>query len=58
MQQLPVAILMSGAPGSGKSTLATLLGQRLCLPVVDKDTLRRATLWRLGVDDVNTAPWG
>ena len=58
MRQLPVAILMSGAPGSGKSTLATLLGQRLSLPVIDKDTLRRATLWALGVDDVNEAPWG
>ena len=58
MQQLPVAILMSGAPGSGKSTLAALLGQRLRLPVIDKDTLRRAKLWGLGVDDVNKAPWG
>jgi predicted kinase len=58
VNELPVAILMSGAPGSGKSTLAVLLGQRLRLPVIDKDTLRRATLWSIGVDDMKEAPWG
>jgi predicted kinase len=49
---------MSGAPGSGKSTMAALLGQRLRLPVINKDRLRQATLWGLGVDDINQAPWG
>jgi hypothetical protein len=40
---------MSGAPGSGKSTMAALLGQRLRLPVINKDRLRQATLWGPGL---------
>lgn len=49
---------MSGASGAGKSTLAALLGEHLRLPVVSKDRLREATLWALGSDDINEAPWG
>ena len=44
--------------GLRASTLAALLGQRLRLPVVNKDRLRQATLWALGVDDIDQAPWG
>jgi predicted kinase len=54
----PLAILMSGAPGSGKSTLARLLGERLRLPVVDKDRLREGALFTLGSGNLDEAPRG
>jgi predicted kinase len=56
--RLPLAVLMSGAPGSGKSTLARELGQRLRLPVVEKDRLREGAWWTLGVDELDQAPPG
>jgi predicted kinase len=49
---------MSGAPGSGKSTLARQLGERLRLPVVDKDRLREGALWTMGTGDIDQAPFG
>jgi hypothetical protein len=54
----PLAVLMSGAPGSGKSTVARLLGDRLRIPVVDKDRLREGALLTLGTGDIDQAPFG
>ena len=57
-ERLPLAVLMSGTPGSGKSTLARLLGERLRVPVVDKDRLREGALLTLGTGDIDQAPFG
>src|SRR5262245_128292 len=46
----PLLVLVSGAPGSGKSTLARRLGDRLYLPVADKDRLRDGKLATVGRD--------
>ena len=39
-----MAIVVSGAPGSGKTTLARLLGDRLSLPHLNKDTFTGSLL--------------
>ena len=49
---------MSGKPGSGKSTLAADLGERLRVPIVNKDRLRQGTLWALRTRDIDKAPPG
>jgi AAA domain len=54
----PLVVLMSGAPGSGKSTIGRELGERLRLPVVDKDRLREGALWTMGITDIDEAPFG
>jgi predicted kinase len=44
----PLAVLMSGAPGAGKTTLAHALGDRLRIPVIEKDRLRAGCLRTIG----------
>jgi hypothetical protein len=42
---VPLAVLVGGAPGSGKTTLAFALGERLDIPVLSKDQLVHG-VWR------------
>jgi predicted kinase len=37
-------VVVSGAPGSGKTTIARALAQRLCLPLLSKDTFKEAMM--------------
>jgi 2-phosphoglycerate kinase len=38
----PPLVIINGAAGAGKSTLAAVIGCRLRLPLLDKDTIKEA----------------
>ena len=42
----PFLIMVYGLTGSGKSTLARELGERLGLPVINSDTVRKSIAWK------------
>lgn len=48
-RQLPLLIMVSGAPGSGKSTLARLLAEELDVPWLNRDRLSRGIRFTEGV---------
>jgi predicted kinase len=48
----PLLIVVTGMPASGKTTLARALGDRLGLPVIEKDAIKEALYDSLGVGDV------
>jgi predicted kinase len=49
----PVLIVVCGHPATGKTTFARNLGQRLALPVFNKDTIKELLWDRLGEGDVD-----
>lgn len=50
-QTLPALIIVSGPPGTGKTYLARQMAQRLCLPLLSKDTLKESLYETLGWSD-------
>ena len=44
----PFSVIVCGLTGSGKSTLARELGERMGMPVINSDTLRKAIAGKLG----------
>jgi uncharacterized protein len=44
----PFLVIVCGLTGSGKSTLARELGERMGMPVINSDTLRKAIAGKLG----------
>jgi len=44
----PFLVIVCGLTGSGKSTLARELGERIGMPVINSDTLRKAIAGKLG----------
>jgi predicted kinase len=48
---LPLLIVVTGAPGSGKSTVAQALASELALPLLAKDDVKEPLFDTLGVGD-------
>lgn len=57
MTDLPLAVMVTGAPGSGKSTLAELLARELDLPLLARDGLVHG-VWRTRQQGVELGPYG
>jgi predicted kinase len=55
--QLPPGtfVVVSGPPASGKTTLARQIAPALGLPLIAKDTIKRALMTVLPVPDVETS---
>jgi len=50
-QDLPLLVVVTGAPGSGKTTLAEALARELALPLLAKDDVKEALFDSLGTGD-------
>jgi predicted kinase len=55
--QLPILVMVSGAPGSGKSKLARLLGEELDVPWLSRDPISRGMRMTEGVMPPPSRSW-
>ncbi len=53
LPDLPLLVVVTGAPAAGKTTIARELGTRLRLPLVAKDTIKEALFDGLGTGDLD-----
>jgi predicted kinase len=55
--QLPLLVMVSGAPGSGKTTLAKLLAKELDVPWLNRDTFSRGIRRTEGAMPASSRSW-